>query len=251
MKFKQYIFLTLLSFALLSGCSSSTSDIEQNTETIEQQTENSSPVSEISETSSQEQMSDVSENNISSSDEETSPDPSANEITTNIPTNASISNNNFIETDISYDKLQQLYFDIDSSMSYENVLNVVTESQLFYTNQDYLRAKTIKVAFTQNTSLQKYADTGDYVKINFQMNDSNNYVLSSIEYFNNEKFISAFQYISGDYLEFHDSKYQGYYIDDFQTKNGFEITYNNGNKITTNYIVMENKEAQLLYIHNY
>ncbi len=84
MKSKQYIFLTLFSFCLLSGCSSSASDIEQNTETIEQQTESSSPVSEISETPSQEQMSDVSENNISSSDEETSPDTSANSVTTDI-----------------------------------------------------------------------------------------------------------------------------------------------------------------------
>lgn len=158
-----------------------------------------------------------------------------------------------IEKTVSYDELEQLYLDVNDSMTYDEVLNTVITSQLPYTEADYYRSKSIKVAFTKGAAAQRYSDSGDYIDINFVTDGeySKNYVFGAIKYVNDKKAISAFQYVFGNYYEFRDGEYQGYYINDYQYKDRFEIVYSNGHKTMTNYIPFENKESQLSYIHDY
>ncbi len=155
---------------------------------------------------------------------------------------------------VDYDKLQQLYLDIDNRMTYEEVLKSVVKTGLPYTDGVYNGSRNIKVALEAAVAEQSYAKSGDEVSISFNEVKKNNgtaYEFGDIEYFNNSKFVKAFQYVSGTYWDFRESSNQGYYIDDYDSsRKGFEISYSNGNKVTTHYLVMDSKEKQLQYIFN-
>lgn len=147
------------------------------------------------------------------------------------------------EDNISYDKLQQLYLNIKSEMTYDEVLSIITESGLPFSETKFNGSKAIKVAFEKGVTPQKYADSGDYIDISFDDEDRDgNYIFGTIEYYNNDKFITVFEYKDGTYWDFRKGEDRGLYINNYKT-----ITGDKSEK----YIKVSNKEEQLKYVINY
>lgn len=147
------------------------------------------------------------------------------------------------EDKISYDKLQQLYLDIKSDMNYEEILLKVEKSGLSFTDNEYNGSRTVKVAYEDGIALQRYADSGDSVEIHFDDEDRDGkYIFGTIEYFNNGKFVSVFEYKDGVYWDFNKGKDRGYYINNYKTTMASK---------EEKYIKANSKEEQLNYIKNY
>lgn len=156
----------------------------------------------------------------------------------NIPTNTTESQKPLLYND----PLQQLYIDINSDMDYNEIISLVSKSGLEYKEHDVYNGKTIKIATEMGITPLKYADQGDYLKIDFDLDNNKNYIFSTLEYFNYNKEITAFQYVSGDYWDFHNGENQGYYLTDYNTNNSIN---------NTSCILKDNKDEQLKYINEY
>lgn len=135
-------------------------------------------------------------------------------------------------------------------MTYEYILNLVQLSELPFTGIEYNGGRQIKVAYTSGSTKQSYSESGDYLNIHFHK-EEDSYIFSTLEYFNKNMFVTVFQYIRWVYWNFRESKDRGYFINDYSTKKGYEITYSNGNTKETNYIKVNNKEDQLKYVENF
>ncbi len=150
---------------------------------------------------------------------------------------------------VNYDQLECLYLSINENMNYEEVLKIVESTGLPFTDIKYNGSRKIKVAFTEGSAKQKYAEGGDHLEISFDDEEREGiYKFSTLEYFNNAKFITIFQYEGGTYWELYNCKDRGYFINDYDNKGNYEMTFNNGNKKITKYIKVNSKEEQLSYI---
>ena len=144
----------------------------------------------------------------------------------------------------SLDELQLLYIQIQSDMSYEEVLDLVIATGLPYSETKFNGSKAIKVAFEKEVTPQRYADSGDYVDISFtQDRTTKEYSFGTVEYFNSEKFITAFEYKAGTYWDFINGEDVGFYINDYQST----LAKTKEEK----YIQLNSKEEQIKYIKQY
>lgn len=76
---------------------------------------------------------------------------------------------------VSYDKLQQLYIDVNSDMSYKEMLKLVKKTKLPYSEERYNGSRLVQVAFTEGCTLQKYKkEAGDYLEIYYDYTEANN-----------------------------------------------------------------------------
>lgn len=89
--------------------------------------------------------------------------------------------------------LNDIYNYVEEGMLYNDVLAYVKSTGLPYKELSYLRAWTIKVAYTSGAIVDKHSEDGDYVVINFDLpNDisseqnKNDYILTSIKKFSQE-----------------------------------------------------------------
>ena len=151
--------------------------------------------------------------------------------------------------EVSYDQLESLYLKINEKMSYEEILKIVEETGLPFTEVEYNGSKKIKVAFTEGVAKQRYADSGDNLEISFDQESDRKYAFGTLEYFNNDKFVTIFQYEGGTYWDFYNCQDKGYFINDIDNKGNYEMTFNNGKKKKTKYIKANSKEEQLRYIN--
>ena len=151
-----------------------------------------------------------------------------------------------------YDNLQKLYFLLRSDMSYEEIVQLVELYGLPNTNEKYNGSRAISIAFTEGAAKQSHADSGDSITISFDETSRNSgqYTVSVIEYFNQDAFITVFEYVSGTYWDFRDGceQYAGLYINDYKTEDGITIEYDNGNKCETKYKRVNNKTEQFAAI---
>lgn len=144
----------------------------------------------------------------------------------------------------SLDELQLLYIQIQSDMSYEEVLDLVIATGLPYSETKFNGSKAIKVAFEKGVTPQRYADSGDYVDISFtQDRTTKEYSFGTVEYFNSEKFIKAFEYKAGTYWDFRNGEDVGFYINDYQST----LAKTKEEKYTQ----LNSKEEQIKYIKQY
>jgi hypothetical protein len=141
--------------------------------------------------------------------------------------------------EIAYDRLHQLYLEINSDMSYEEVLTKVKQSGLPYRDNKYNGSRMIKVAFDEEVVPHKYAKEGDHIEIHFEDLNSDNryeeYVFEKISYWNNDNWISISaltEYVWGCTNE----EDQGFFINNYKGKNNEHI------KVNT-------KEEQLQYLN--
>ena len=151
-----------------------------------------------------------------------------------------------VKNTITYDKLQTLFLTIDESTKLSDVESLAEQSDLFYTEETYSGNQTcIQVAYTEGASLQKYSDSGDYLKVIYDEYMSFEYM----QYCKETSAQSALYYQYGDFFDFSEDEpgeYSGCYIvDPFGKNEGITITYTNGNTKKTNYFLHDSKEALL------
>ena len=153
-----------------------------------------------------------------------------------------------------FDALQNGFISISSNTTVEEVLSFIDENALFYTKQEYnttTGGKTIqyKIAYEKGVSYQSHADSGDYLKISFDL-DSDNQILNA-EYVNSSSIgYSALFYNYGTWYDFHDTNaedYSGYYnVKSLHGKNeGIVVKYANGNEAHTNYFPCSSSEEAI------
>ena len=89
--------------------------------------------------------------------------------------------------------LNDIYNYVEEGMLYNDVLDYVKSTGLPYKELSYLRAWTIKIAYTSGATVDKHSEKGDYVVINFDLpedissgQNKNDYVLTSIRKFSQE-----------------------------------------------------------------
>lgn len=95
-----------------------------------------------------------------------------------ISSNTSVQNDTSVETDnteltsyapqIEYDKLQQLYVDIDTTLPLQDMIDFLDSYGLPYSFEKYNGSRKIQVAFTKECTAQKYKkESGDYLTITY------------------------------------------------------------------------------------
>lgn len=128
---------------------------------------------------------------------------------------------------IEYDKLQQLYLDINPDMCYQEVIELIESTGLHYSEAEYLRSWEIQVAFTKGATAQKYKDEdGDYITISYVYPDDKygsidmeEYLFSACAYHPCDCSLELIQYIRGSYWSYRD---KGNYISDLGTDLGLD-----------------------------
>lgn len=151
---------------------------------------------------------------------------------------------------IEYDELQQWYLDIDESTTYEKLIEELESSNLYHNEKKSNGGiENVKVAFEEGVTKFNRPDSGDYVEVFFNKNMD----IETVEYFNNDIFITLIDYRHGTYWDFRDQpEYAGYYINTYNNKAGsFTIKYENGNEAETDYLKVDSKEEQFEYMYKY
>lgn len=71
---------------------------------------------------------------------------------------------------IEYDALQQVFLALSNDTTIEDLYSLIADNDLEYTSQDYNgtpKKTAFKLAYSPDTALQKYAETGDHIKVDF------------------------------------------------------------------------------------
>lgn len=143
-------------------------------------------------------------------------------------------------TSVEYDALQQVFLTLNNDTTIENLNSLIADNDLEYTSQDYNgtpKTTNVKLAYSHDTALQKYAEAGDYVEVVF---DKQVGTFLYAEYFNQNAFKTAIYYNYGTYWDFREKEannsYTGYYYHSpGDNRGGIVIEYSNGNKTETGY----------------
>nr|DAE64169.1 MAG TPA: outer membrane protein assembly factor [Caudoviricetes sp.] len=141
---------------------------------------------------------------------------------------------------LEYDKLQQVFLAINFETKEDDILKLIKDNNLEYTVEEYNgspKCNTYKLAYEEDVSLQKYADSGDYIKVSFNKDNGS---LMFVEYFNNELFKTALLYNYGVYWNFSErepnNEYSGYYYyKPGDTQGSITMKDYNGNSSETGY----------------
>lgn len=153
------------------------------------------------------------------------------------------------EIEVEYDDLQKVFLAITIKTTEDDVKSMIKEYGLEFSAEDYNgtpKKTCYKIAFDENVTPQKYADSGDYIEVSFSKEDGS---LLVAEYFNENSFMDAILYNYGVYWDFREESpnndYTGYYYyKPGNTEGGITMKYNNGNSTETGYhSVSSAKEA--------
>ena len=146
-----------------------------------------------------------------------------------------------------YDALQTVFMAMTEDTTTEELWNLILEHNLSVTAQENNGGTVIfGVAYTEGVARQKYADSGDYLNVTFDvLGDnymSNDNRLKSVKYVNDSWFWARFftdRAFDGKVVE----DYSGYYIEDsFAKEDGITIKYTNGHESVTNYFRYDSAE---------
>lgn len=158
-----------------------------------------------------------------------------------------------------YDALQNIFLEIDYEYTADSLLNSIKKNELEYTSEEYtgekISGETIcsgrinyKVAFTKKVAYQSHADNGDYLEVEFNIDNG---TLMHAEYFNQENFATSLFYNYGIYYDFRykesQNDYSGFYYWTYPDKDlsGTELKYYNGSVTTTKYSRCKTAQAAL------
>lgn len=150
---------------------------------------------------------------------------------------------------IEYDELQQYYLDIDENLTYEELIEILEASNLFYNDKRYTGgSREVKFAFEEGVAEFKRPDRGDYISVSFE----NDMTINNVEYINHDLSLNLFHYIDGDYWDLRNPEYAGYYIELYGEKAG-NFTYKDeqGKEVETDYLKVDSKEEQFEYLFEY
>ena len=121
---------------------------------------------------------------------------------------------------VKYDALQQLYLDLDPSMSYEDMLDSVKSTGLPYSEEKYNGSRTVQVAFTDGCTVQRHKkESGDYLEIHYDYPDNENssndildkYIFATCVYCPSDSYLSLISHSHGSYFSYYEP---GNYISD-------------------------------------
>lgn len=151
---------------------------------------------------------------------------------------------------IAYDTLQQVFLAIGLDITEEDVLDLIEENSLEYTVNEYngtIKNRVYKIAYEEGVALQSYADSGDYIEVEFATSDGS---FLYAEYFNEKAFREVLLYNYGTYWDFREkdgnNDYTGYYYHTpGSNKSGITIHYSNGNSTETGYHAASTAEEAL------
>ena len=159
-----------------------------------------------------------------------------------------IGKNEFVE----YDTLQNLFLILSFDTAIESIDSFISENNLEFTKKEYNgtpKKYVYKIAYKPRVALQRYADSGDYVKVCFSRYDGS---LLYAEYFNDSALMVALLYNYGTFWDFRESKpnntYSGYYYSKPGKYDGVIIEYANGLSTQTSYHECSNAEEALLNV---
>ncbi len=151
-----------------------------------------------------------------------------------------------------FDILQTIFSGIDQNTTVSNIETLISQYSLAYTVENYngsniVRKKTTyKIAYTEGSASQRYADSGDYIEVAFNKSDDS--ILYAV-YSNVKSWKSALFYNYGIWFSFQfdsPSEYTGYYIvAPFEKEDGIVIKYDNGNETTTDYFKCNSAEDSI------
>lgn len=160
------------------------------------------------------------------------------------------------EPDITFelDVLQSGFISISENTTIEDILSFVDENSLFYTEQEYnttAGGKTVqyKIAYEKGVSYQSHADSGDYLKIEFDRDNGD--IILNAQYVNSRSHgYSALFYSYGTWYDFSNQNaedYSGYYnVKSLGGNNeGIIVKYNNGNEAHTNYFLCNSPQEAI------
>lgn len=161
---------------------------------------------------------------------------------------------NSIKTDYSYDNLQKVFLEITPDTTPNDVMGFAQQYNLSYSENIYRGSHSIcyKLAYNDEVAKFKYPETGDYIEIDFNTDNSS---LQTAEYFNADAFCYdyneiylALLYVSGTHWDFRsegmDGDYVGYYGQTGSSeKDGIVIKYTNGNETKTNYYSFDSAKS--------
>lgn len=148
---------------------------------------------------------------------------------------------------VNYDKLQRLFLLFNFETTEDDLIKWIEDNSLKYTSKEYNgtpKKKSYKIAYEDNVTLMRHAESGDFVEISFCREDGS---FLYAEYFNNTTFKTALLYNYGTYWDFREkeenNKYSGYYYYHHisgEKKGGITIEYSNGVSVETDYYSVEN-----------
>lgn len=118
-------------------------------------------------------------------------------------------------TPVEYDALQQVFLALNNDTTIDDLNSLIADNGLEYTSQDYNGTPpetNVKLAYSHDVALQKYAAEGDHVEVAF---DKEVGTLLYAEYSNLNAFKIALYYNYGTYWKFFqreaNNSYTGYY----------------------------------------
>lgn len=95
---------------------------------------------------------------------------------------------NQISAEFEYDTLQTIFLNLNDDVTSEYVTKIIQDNNLFYTVNDYnafagkQKTRTIKVAYTSDSALQKHSSNGDNIEFNFYIMDDGSLHFTSAIY---------------------------------------------------------------------
>ncbi|HLR64569.1 MAG TPA: hypothetical protein VK075_03935 [Pseudogracilibacillus sp.] len=145
--------------------------------------------------------------------------------------------------------LIDFYLEVDEDTTYDDVIDLIKENNLFSSEKDTETKHMIKIAHDEDVTSFNNDHHGDYVQLSYNLDKDK---LQIIEYFQNDKFITLFHYIDGLYWEFQNlPQYEGFYINTYNEKAGdFELELKD-DTVETDYLKVESKEEQIDYLKEF
>lgn len=154
------------------------------------------------------------------------------------------------EITVEYDNLQKVFLAITTKTTEDDIKSMIKEYGLEFSAEDYNgtpKKTCYKIAFDENVTPQKHADSGDYIEVSFSKEDGS---LLVADYFNENSFMDAILYNYGIYWDFREESpnndYAGYYYHKpGDTEGGITMKYDNGNSKETGYHSVSNAQEAL------
>lgn len=155
------------------------------------------------------------------------------------------------EKPIVYDKLQNLFAQLNFNVRADDIENYVAANNLEYTKEKYhVDEIKYKIALTPTDAKQRYGTSGDNVEITF--NKGGNFLYA--EYVKSTSSMIAILYNYGTYWDFNEkspnNKYSGYYYHKpgDMSEDGTEIRYSNGYRKKTSYYRVSDANNALIAV---
>ena len=150
------------------------------------------------------------------------------------------------ENTYDYDALQTIFLKINYDTTEKDIEKYIKDYKVEYTKNEYNGYNIFKLAY-DNKELQRYADAGDNLEVQFSQKDGS---LMLAEYDKYDTSMIALLYNYGNHWELQfkkpNNKYSGYYYyTPGEHETGIVIEYENGRSRKTHYHACNNAESAL------